>query len=168
MLDSKGAELQIELEEGIQRAQQSFERKLATELAEKEATMQRQIANAANAADASEERSLKRAQQLEAELQALRESHERQRIAQEERAEDARRKLARLHKEKWDDLLGVDGGGAASVALVGEMEQESSSVVERMAALEGDEKKKLRARLDARQKERAAGLVEMLDLHADV
>eukprot|EP01046_Picozoa_sp_COSAG06_P064819 COSAG06_NODE_15656_length_1054_cov_4.175916_1_plen_49_part_00 len=48
------------------------------------------------------------------------------------------------------------------------MEQESASVVERMATLEGDEKKKLRARLDARQKERAAALVEMLDLHADV
>jgi hypothetical protein len=154
MLDSKGVKLQQELEDGITQAQRRFELKLTAELAKKEATMQQQIAEADDANE----------QQLAAELNQLREKHEQQRAEQEKRMEDARSQLAQLQKEKWNELLGVDADAAVSSGpnLVGEMERERLSVAERMAMAQGDESKKLRARLDARQQDRASKLLDAI------
>ena len=52
---------------------------------------------------------------------------------------------------------------AAAAGLVGDMERESTSVADRMAALESDEKRNLRARLDAKQKEQADKLLSEIN-----
>ena len=59
--------------------------------------------------------------------------------------------------EHMDELLRADD--SASTGLMGAMEQESVSVSERIATMGGDEKRKLRERLDAKKKERAAKLL---------
>ena len=83
--------------------------------------------------------------------------------------EDARGQLAQLQKEKWNELLGVDADAAVSSGpnLVGEMEWGRLSVTERMAMAQGDESKKLRARLDARQQDRASKLLDAIGEQKD-
>ena len=157
MLDSESDKLQEELEERIAQARQRFETKLAAEIAEKEATMQQQLADAD---DASEQHIQEQKVKLTAELDRIREDHEDQLRAQAETARQARSQLAQLQMENMDELLRGDTDDSASAGgLMGAMEQESVSVSERIAAMGGDEKRKLRERLDAKKKEQAAKLL---------
>ena len=98
-------------------------------------------------------------QQLKAELDQLQREHEQQRFEQLEAMEDARDKLAQLQKEKWNELLSADG---SSAGLMSEMDQERATVEGRMAVVQSEAKKKLRQKLEERQREQATKLLDEL------
>eukprot|EP01043_Picozoa_sp_COSAG02_P039319 COSAG02_NODE_3096_length_7380_cov_36.086910_2_plen_796_part_00 len=162
MLDSEGAKLQQELEDRIQQAHQQVEIQLAAELAEKEAAVQRQLIDAEVTEAESEQEIRDRAVQMEAELQRLKDAHAMERQRQEDKADDARKTLARLQKEKWEELLNDHGSNPAD--LVGSLAEEHVSVAARMDALAREEKVKLRQRLELKQRQRAHELLKSEDI----
>ena len=162
VLDNEGAKLQQELEERIRQARQQIEGKLETELAEKEAAMQQQMIDAEAAASETEQEMRDRTIRMEAQLQRVKDAHAAERKRQEDKADDARRQLAQLQQEKWAALLDDDGGNATD--LLGSLADEHSSVAARMDALAGEEKVKLRQRLEEKQRQRANELLKSEDV----
>ena len=162
MLDNEGAKLQQELEERIRQARQQIEGKLETELAEKEAAMRQQMIDAEAAATETEQEMRDRTIRMEAELQRVKDAHAAERKRQEDKADDARRQLAQLQQEKWAALLNDDGSNATD--LLGSLADEHSSVAARMDALAGEEKVKLRQRLEEKQRQRANELLKSEDI----
>ena len=163
MLDNEGAKLQQELEERIRQARQQIEGMLETELAEKEAAMQQQMIDAEAAASETEQEMRDRTIRMEAQLQRVKDAHAAERKRQEDKADDARRQLAQLQQEKWAALLDDDDGGNAT-DILGSLADEHSSVVARMDALAGEEKVKLRQRLEEKQRQRANELLKSEDV----
>ena len=161
MLDNEGAKLQQELEERIRQARQQIEGKLETELAKKEAAMQQQMMDAEAAATETEQEMRDRTSRVEAELQRLKDAHSAERKRQEDKADDARRQLAQLQQEKWAALLDDANN---PTALMGSLAEEHSSVAARMHALAGEEKVKLRQRLEEKQRQRANELLKREDV----
>lgn len=68
-----------------------------------------------------------------------------------------RQRFADLQREKMDEL--VADGDDTTTAMMQALAEEGGEAAERMEVTQRDEKVKLRTRLEARQKERAAGLL---------
>ena len=150
-LDTEGVKLQREFEEKVQEAQRRLEKKLEAELEAKQEAM-RQLAG-----DGDEQQAHERAAELGEELAALRTEQEAERLMQAEKVDGMRQRFADLQREKMDELAA--DGDDTTAAMMQELVEEGGEVAERMAAAQGAEKEKLRTRLEARQRERAAALL---------
>ena len=156
LLDTESVKLQEILEKEIEKAQRRFNQKLEEEqeeLREKKAAMEQ-----------SGQQTHEDLERVQAELQELQEKHEAEREEQAKKEEAAREQFAQLHKEKMESLLSEDDATEQAKAMMGDLAKEDGDAAARIEAEQGKGKEKLRARLEERQKKRAADALQQLQL----
>jgi serine/threonine protein kinase len=161
-INDLGVKLQESLEEKIQEARERFEKKLAEDVRQK----QREIAQmlAASEANANDQQTQEQMQAYAAELEQLRSSQTEERAAHATKLEAMRCQFEDLQKEKLDGLLeGEETVAERAKGMMNDLAKEGGDVAARVQAMQSEEQIKLRARLEARQKERAQSLLEEIE-----